>query len=222
MDDSGALGREIPRNRHQARSDVTRARILDAAHRHFVAVGLDGARMETIAAEAGVNKALVYRHFGDREQLYREVLRRAYAKVRQAEAELSLPEDPLEALDCLVAFTLRYYMANPDFLILVGIENLNGGAHLRRIDLEGLHVPSLLGILRGIIAGGSARGLFRDDIDPIELYMVVASQCWFTVATAHTFGITFGVDVLAPERIERRRDLICSIVRRYVLRDPGA
>ena len=217
MDDSGALGPEPSLNSHQRRSEATRARILEAAHRHFVSVGLDGARMETIASEAGVNKALVYRHFGDREQLYREVLRRAYAKVRAAEAELSLPEDPLDALDRLVAFTLRYYMDNPDFLMLVGIENLNGGAHLRSITPEGLGVPSLLGILRGIVARGVERGLFRADIDPIELYMVVASQCWFTVATAHTFGITFGVDVLDPERISRRRALICSIVRSYVL-----
>ncbi|TPE48967.1 TetR/AcrR family transcriptional regulator [Amaricoccus solimangrovi] len=209
-----------PPSRHQRRSEATRARILEAAHRHFVAVGLDGARMETIAAEAGVNKALVYRHFGGREQLYREVLRRAYEKVRQAEVELSLPEDPVEALDRLVAFTFQYYIDNPDFLILVGIENLNGGAHLRRVGQEGLHVSSLLDILRRILDAGVARGIFREGLDPMEFYMVVASQCWFTVATSHTFGITFDVDVLSPGSIARRRALICDNVRRYALRDP--
>lgn len=161
--------------------------------------------MEAIAAEAGVNKSLVYRHFGSREQLYREVLRRAYEKVRQAEVDLSLPEDPVEALERLVSFTFGYYIDNPDFLVLVGIENLNGGVHLAQISRDSLHVSSLLAIIRRIIDAGRAQGVFRDDLDPTEFYMVVSSQCWFTVATAHTFGITFGVDVLDPARLDRRR-----------------
>lgn len=210
-----------PPTQHQLRSEATRARILEAAHAHFVAVGLDGARMETIAVEAGVNKSLVYRHFGGREQLYREVLRRAYEKVRQAEVDLSLPGDPVAALDRLVGFTFQYYIDNPDFLILVGIENLNGGVHLRQLSSESLHVSSLLGILRRILDAGVASGLFREGLDPIEFYMVVSSQCWFTVATTHTFGITFGVDVLSPESIDRRRALICDNVRRFALRDPA-
>ena len=127
-----------PPNLHRLRSEATRARILDAAHIQFVANGLEGTRMEAIAAEAGVNKSLVYRHFGNREQLYRDVLRRAYQKMRDAEAALQLPDDPLLALDRLVSFTLQYYLENPDFLILVGIENLKQGEHLRQIDREGL------------------------------------------------------------------------------------
>lgn len=55
---------------------------------------------------------------------------------RRAEVDPRLPEDPVEALDRLVTFTLQYYVDNPDFLILVGIENLNGGAYLRGIGQE--------------------------------------------------------------------------------------
>lgn len=211
-----------PPNLHRLRSEATRARILDAAHIQFVANGLEGTRMEAIAAEAGVNKSLVYRHFGNREQLYRDVLRRAYQKMRDAEAALQLPDDPLLALDRLVSFTLQYYLENPDFLILVGIENLKQGEHLRQIDREGLHVSSLLDIVRRIIRTGEEQGLFRSGLDPVEFYMVVSSQCWFTVATKHTFSITFDMDVQDPANIARRRALICDNVRRYALRDPAA
>ena len=211
-----------PQNQHQIRSEVTRARILDAAHRQFVANGLEGTRMEVIAAEAGVNKSLVYRHYGNREQLYREVLMRAYARVREAEAALELPDDPVEALDRLVSFTLDYYLKNPDFLILVGIENLKHGEHLRQIRHEGLHVSSLLNIIRRIIHAGVEQKLFRETLDPVDFYMVISAQCWFTVATQHTFGITFGVDVLDPENVIKRRALICDSVRRFALRDPAA
>ncbi|WP_142663667.1 TetR/AcrR family transcriptional regulator [Paracoccus laeviglucosivorans] len=211
-----------PQNQHQLRSEATRARILDAAHRQFVANGLEGTRMEVIATEAGVNKSLVYRHFGNREQLYREVLMLAYTRVRDAEAALELPDDPVAALDRMVSFTLDYYLENPDFLILVGIENLKHGEHLRQIRHEGLHVSSLLDIIRRITCAGIEQKLFRETLDPVDFYMVISSQCWFTVATQHTFGITFGVDVLDPDNLAKRRALICDNVRRFALRDPAA
>ena len=52
------------------RSSETRARILDAALREFSALGMAGARMDQIAAAAGVNKALLYYHFDSKENLY--------------------------------------------------------------------------------------------------------------------------------------------------------
>lgn len=203
---------------HQIRSDATRSRILAAARAQFVTNGLEGTRMEAIAAAAGLNKSLVYRHYGTREQLYREVLSAAYADVRDAEANLILPSDPLQALDQIVAFTFRYYIANPDFLVLVGIENLNGGEHLRAVDRSNLHVSSLMEILGRVIHDGTASGLFREDLDPIELYIAVASQAWFTVATRHTFGITFEVDVIAKDALDRRERLIQDNLRRIVLK----
>lgn len=68
--------REIPpgkmRNLHERRSEATRARILEAAHMEFVANGLEGTRMETISTAAGVNKSLIYRHFNNKDFLYRK------------------------------------------------------------------------------------------------------------------------------------------------------
>ena len=52
------------------RADQTRARILDAAIHQFGASGLSGARTEQIAEAAGVNKALLYYYFSNKEALY--------------------------------------------------------------------------------------------------------------------------------------------------------
>ncbi|MFV0246315.1 MAG: TetR family transcriptional regulator [Qingshengfaniella sp.] len=210
-----------PANQHRIRSEATRARILAAAYRQFVTNGLEGTRMEAIASEAGVNKSLVYRHFGTRDGLYREVLRRAYEAIRQAEAELELPDDPLQAIDTLVSFTLHYYIENPDFIVLVGIENLNQGEHIRQIDHEGLLIPGLVERYDRVIRQGQARGLFRDRLNPVDLFSIATSLCWFTVATASTFGRTFDQDVFAPENIRKREILIRETVHRYLLRNPN-
>jgi TetR/AcrR family transcriptional regulator len=56
--------------RHQHRADQTREKILRAAIREFSEHGLAGARTSAIASAAGVNKALLYYYFRDKESLY--------------------------------------------------------------------------------------------------------------------------------------------------------
>ena len=57
----------------------TEQRILDAAHAVFVRRGTAGARMQEIAAEAGVNQALLHYYFRSKEQLSQAVFERAAA-----------------------------------------------------------------------------------------------------------------------------------------------
>src|SRR5258708_26645473 len=64
------------------RSSETRTRILDAALREFSALGMAGARMDQIAAAAGVNKALLYYHFDSKENLYIAAVEMISAKIR--------------------------------------------------------------------------------------------------------------------------------------------
>jgi len=52
------------------RADQTRARILEAAVLEFSANGMAGARTEQIAEAAGVNKALLYYYFSNKQALY--------------------------------------------------------------------------------------------------------------------------------------------------------
>jgi TetR/AcrR family transcriptional regulator, mexJK operon transcriptional repressor len=62
-----------------------RASILEAAKGLFIRNAFSGTSMDAIAAEAGVSKLTVYSHFGDKDNLFREVIR--------ARVEDLLPED---------------------------------------------------------------------------------------------------------------------------------
>jgi TetR/AcrR family transcriptional regulator len=59
------------------RDGDTERRILDAAHAVFVRRGTSGARMQEIAAEAGVNQALLHYYFRSKEQLAQAAFERA-------------------------------------------------------------------------------------------------------------------------------------------------
>src|SRR5215470_15636143 len=75
--------------------EKTRAAILKAALEEFSQEGVSGARTDEIARRAGVNKALLYYYFNDKEGLYAAVLDEVFAglseRVQSALAETHLP-----------------------------------------------------------------------------------------------------------------------------------
>jgi TetR/AcrR family transcriptional regulator len=74
----------------------SRERILGAALQEFADKGFAGARVDAIARRARLNKRMLYHYFGDKEGLFRAVLRRKIRE-RQALAETA-PDDPAESL----------------------------------------------------------------------------------------------------------------------------
>lgn len=202
---------------HAARSMRTRQAILAAASGEFAAHGLEGANMEAIAHAAGVNKALIYRHFSRKELLFRHVLEDAYRAMRDAEQALDMPADPVAALDRLTAFTFDYYSENQSFLTLVGIENLHGGENIRGSDRDIVHAGNISRMVAGILEKGVAAGLFRQGLDPVELWLSISNLCWATVATVHTIRFTFERDVLSEPARSARLAHIQEMVRRYAL-----
>lgn len=202
---------------YEERSNRTREAILAAAEQEFVANGLSGATMESIAKAAGVNKSLIYRHFERKEFLFRQVLVQAYQRVRAREAEFSFSDDPVVAVEQLCDFTLNYYLENPSFLVLVGIENLHRGENLRPVAREELGIGKLMQTVSRILDTGVARGLFRPGLSPVDVWLSISSLCWFSVAGAYTIDITFGRDIHQPAEMKARLTVIKDMARRYVL-----
>src|SRR3954464_1052602 len=74
----------------------TETKILDAAHAVFLRAGTAGARMQEIADEAGVNKALLHYYFRSKERLSEAVFRRAAGGLMPAVAAALGSEASLE------------------------------------------------------------------------------------------------------------------------------
>src|SRR5437868_196682 len=77
--DAGAMpvtaGSEPRASKRAARSAERRQAIIDAALVEFSAKGFAAARLEDIAAQAGVGKGTIYLYFADKEQLFQELIR---------------------------------------------------------------------------------------------------------------------------------------------------
>ena len=204
-----------PRSRDADRSQLA---ILASARDEFSARGLAGARMDSIAERAGLNKRLIYYYFGSKDDLFLAVLERVYADIREAEQRLHLEEiDPVEAIRQLVSFTWNYYLEHPEFITLLNSENLHCAAHLKRSDrIQEMNSP-LVQLLDTVLERGRRDDLFRAGVDPVQLYISIASLCYFYLSNNHTLSAIFGRDLRAPKAMAQRLSHMTDLVLGYVL-----
>src|SRR3954471_14729807 len=162
---------------------LTRTAILHAAMREFAHEGLAGARNDAIARASGVNKALLYYYFRDKESLYGAVLDGVFAglAVRVGAAlDSSLP--PREKVLAYAGAHFDYVASSPLYPRLVFRELMRAGGgspHIRRM-VERYFQPTFLK-LNETLRAGIAEGAFRR-VDPVQfiLSMVATIVFYFT------------------------------------------
>jgi TetR/AcrR family transcriptional regulator len=139
-----------------------RSDILGAAEHEFITAGFAGARIERIAAAAGVNKQLLFHYFGSKEGLFGAALEGLLARAEPREGGATPPEALRSSIGQLQS----------------GLASLPGLAGIVADANADPDFPAAArGFLRGwlerhrsqlarAVADGQARGFFRDDIDP--------------------------------------------------------
>jgi AcrR family transcriptional regulator len=197
----------------------TRARILEAARVEFARRGLGGARVDQITARAGSNKRMIYYYFGNKEALFLAALESAYAHIRKAEQSLKLTDlDPAEGMRRLVRFTWEYYLAHPEFITLLNSENLHRARLLRKSkDIRAMHSP-LLAMLEDLLVRGRRAGVFRDRVDPVQLYISIAALGYFYLSNNHTLSTIFGRDLMRAAALRKRLAHMTDLVLGYLAR----
>jgi AcrR family transcriptional regulator len=90
---------QISKNKHQLRTEETRAKILDAAEAVFSEQGFEKTQLEEIAARAGYTRGAIYAHYASKEDLFlalmeQRVLTRFFAIRRVIEAEPAISKRP--------------------------------------------------------------------------------------------------------------------------------
>lgn len=89
---------------------MTRPAIAEAARRHFAELGYDRATLRGIAADAGVDAALVVRFYGSKDALFREVMA---LPPGVAEAIANLAEGPTETVGRRLAEVIVGMLEDP-------------------------------------------------------------------------------------------------------------
>lgn len=181
--------------------DGTRARIMEAALAEFAANGYAGARVDRISRRAKTFDRMLYYHFGNKEALFRLVLERSYEDLWAAEETLALAgAEPVEGIRQLIAFTWNYYYAHPEFIRLLNSENLQRGRNLRKSARVGKLSSPFIRILEDLLQRGARAGVFRRDVDPVQLYITIASLGYFYLSNRYTLSRFLDLDLVDAGR----------------------
>jgi TetR/AcrR family transcriptional regulator len=198
----------------RAQPEQSRAAILQAAVREFAREGVAGARTDAIAKTAGVNKALLYYYFKDKEAIYQAVLDEVFSGVRLAITNaLSQQLPPRERLKAYVGAHFDYIASNPLYPRIVHAEFLRAArdsSHLERIARE--YFRPVFTKVAQLLVEGMQSGDFRP-VDPKHFIpsMISVIVFYFTTA-APIMKIIVSGDPMSPAHIAERRKAVLDFI----------
>ncbi|NJN51187.1 MAG: TetR/AcrR family transcriptional regulator [Gammaproteobacteria bacterium] len=168
--------------------EATRARIFDAALVEFAAAGPAGARVDAIAAAAGVNKRMLYHYFGSKEGLL-DALREAQAE-RMGKAVIDEAQPLVEQMVHLQAAAL----AEGDWIRL-SLWSGGGSSPLWTDAMQALR-------------RAQARSHAAPEIDEGQLMLSLLALVTFPVAFPALTREVTGLDVHDPKFAQARADFL--------------
>ncbi|MDG2064416.1 MAG: TetR family transcriptional regulator [SAR324 cluster bacterium] len=199
-------------------SVATKGRLLKSGLTEFGNKGFSGARTEKIAKRARCNVRLLYYYFGDKEGLYLACLEKVYSEIRESEYELNLKEmEPKFAIVKLVNFTFDHMLYNPDFVRIVSVENTEGGKFLKKLyKIHGAAISHIENV-REVLIRGSCEKIFRENIDPFQLYFSILALSYLHLSNRHTLTVTYSLDLTDKEWLAKRKQHVSDLILSYLL-----
>jgi AcrR family transcriptional regulator len=189
----------VTKPRHARRRERERD-IVDATRALFDEQGMQDAPIERIARAVGINKALIYRHFASKEELFVLAVTRYLDELADENEDVEQIAEPAERLramcEAYAAFCLRY----PAFLdcALSLMRRPAGELHERVSEAVwmrlGQGMARCLAPLSHVLAEGAASGAFA-----VEDPDFTANHLWTQVlGTMHLARLGVGVREAAP------------------------
>jgi AcrR family transcriptional regulator len=215
---SGSKAREpVPRQ-----ADVTRSRILAAAIKEFAAEGYSGARVDAICKRARANPRMIYHYFGDKDGLYATVLEHVLGELRREELKLEVDHvEPLAGMLGLFSFIHGHFGEHPELIALLSGENLLRARFLKRSVKAPIVASPLIELVSTLLERGVREGVFRANIEPLQLYVMMVALSYFHRSNAHTLSAIFRTDLLDPRWQEAQFGYAKDMLTRFLVLHPS-
>ena len=199
------------------KADKTRSKILEAALTAFSEQGLVAASTDDIAERCGVNKRMIYYYFGNKEGLYLASLESVFENLVSLEKKIDVDHlDPPAAIEAMINTKIDYYLANPQFVSFLTMENFYKARHLRKSKKLDLFKTPLTEVIARVLKRGERTGDFRSDVAPVDFYVSICALCIMYFSNQYTLGAIFGRELTTPANVERRRRSVIDLVLGYL------
>jgi TetR/AcrR family transcriptional regulator len=193
-------------------------RIKNAALREFAQFGLEGARVDRIAHKAKINKAMIYYHFKNKEDLYESLLSEFYTQIFPRIVE-KLPQDvgPAEKLEAMVTYFIDLISGlDQDFVRMMLWELSSGGKYFKKIMLPKVIIP-MMGVVQELFNNGIQQGAFKKIVPHLTFIQMLGSIV-FTNAIRITLSDTdFGKMIFQDDFFEVYKKNLLTIMKTGIL-----
>ena len=205
-------------NQHQ-RSAASRSAILAAAERIFAERGLAGARTDAIAADAGVNKALLYYYFESKDELYEAVIEDHFREFnRQALEVLSAPDSARAVLLRYVSLHFDFISARHRYASLFQQFMAAGGKMPKRF-VRKYFIPRSEAFGK-LLERGMREGEFRH-ADPFHAAVSIIALIVFYFSAAPVLKLLGHSDAFNEKHLRRRKQEVLDFVRHSLFLKPN-
>jgi TetR/AcrR family transcriptional regulator len=195
------------------------AALFHAAAEEFAEQGYDAAGVDRIASRAGVNKAMLYYHFGSKRALYTEILRDMFRAVgSRARAIADGPGSAGDKLDTWIAAIVGEAAARPWFPPMM-LRELASGAPRFDPDTFAM-MNNIFAAVSDVIAQGKREGVFRD-ADPLLTHLTIMPPILIFFARQRVLARNTMADGLAaPRNLDDFISHMQACVRGMLRKDP--
>jgi AcrR family transcriptional regulator len=164
------------------RRSLTIDRILKAATKEFSEAGFAGARVDEIAKNAGVNKATIYYHIGDKQALYGQVVHHLFGNaVEQFKHNLMGTQSPEDRLKRFIQTVAGIVDQHPELAAIMLREQASGAKHFPEMVAQDL--AQIFGFLAEILDHGAKADVFEKTVPFIVHMMIIGTIVFFKMTS---------------------------------------
>ncbi|MBN2013018.1 TetR family transcriptional regulator [candidate division KSB1 bacterium] len=198
----------------------TRDKILHAALDVFVSKGKDGARMQEIADLAGVNKAMLFYYFTNKDLLYAEVFRSNIMEmIANIKTIIISADEPDKKIEQIVNAYVSFFADHPDLPRLILREVANDPESVKAIireikDYAKEDIPmKFIGLLHESI---SEQNFYH--VDPKQTIISIVGMCIIYFIGKPIIEVLLDIEDVDPQEfIEQRKQNILFLLKNGLL-----
>ncbi|MCG6188895.1 TetR/AcrR family transcriptional regulator [Maribellus maritimus] len=201
---------------NEIKKDNAEEKILNAAQNVFIKKGMDGARMQEIADEAGINKALLHYYFRTKEKLFDAIFKKVFSKILPNLMDMVYSDLPIEKkLGIFVESYIDLLMKNP-FLPTFILKEMNRNPDFlaKIIKGTGIQPDKIFAMFKKEMEAGRIRKM-----DPRDLLVNILGLSIFPIAAGPLMTIMFFENDKEAYKtfIERRKKTITEFILHSIL-----
>jgi TetR/AcrR family transcriptional regulator len=185
-------------------------KILETALVEFADKGYEGARVDRIAIEAGVNKALIYYHFKSKEELYVATINYLFGIAAPKKMELPLDMTVREKMLMLIRHFTAFLHDNPYF-----VKIMDQAVYKSNDIFDNLHQQNIyfqMGM--ALYYEGVAKGEIRKVEEPVDYMVSLMGACYFFYSHRNAINKYYERPLDENEILEIRLRTVEDIVSR--------